>query len=184
MNNNNNNMSTSECSSGCESGWTTYLDHSSVSAYQYDKTHWRSLGFNVDQETEDLSMVSDASSGPRYLYDEDQSSAYFSASGSGFVFKQQQGTKKPKNKMKGMVMKNEDAFLDDTASSHVFKVCNCHIRSTPLKCRERTEEGYPLGYSSTGLPIYLIRGFGFLKSSVSGKAASQKSGGLQGRKWQ
>lgn len=84
---------------------------------------------------------------------------------------------------------NQETNQDNSATQH--KVCNCHIRSTPLKCRERTEEGYPLGYSSTGLPIYLIRvkyyffqgksalkkGFGFLKSSVSGKAASQKSGG-------
>lgn len=127
-NNNNNNMSTSECSSGCESGWTTYLDHSSVSAYQYDKSYWRSMGLNVDQqvqETEDLSMVSDASSGPRYVYDEDNSSAYFSASGSGLVLEQQERTKKQKNKMKGM--KNEDAFLDDTASSPVFKVFFCLI---------------------------------------------------------
>ncbi|XP_017256947.1 protein SOB FIVE-LIKE 5 [Daucus carota subsp. sativus] len=176
MNNNNNNMSTSECSSGCESGWTTYLDHSSVSAYQYDKTHWRSLGFNVDQETEDLSMVSDASSGPRYLYDEDQSSAYFSASGSGFVFKQQQGTKKPKNKMKGMVMKNEDAFLDDTASSHVFKNNSSH--SINQETNQDNSATQHKGKSA------LKKGFGFLKSSVSGKAASQKSGGLQGRKWQ
>lgn len=78
------------------------------------------MGLNVNQETEDLSMVSDASSGPRYMYDEDHSSAYFSASASGLVSEQQQGTKKHKNKIKGM--KYEDAHLDDTASSPVFKV--------------------------------------------------------------
>ncbi|KAL8096247.1 protein SOB FIVE-LIKE 5-like [Apium graveolens] len=177
--NNNNNMSTSECSSGCESGWTTYLDHSSVSAYQYDKSYWRSMGLNVDQqnqETEDLSMVSDASSGPRYVYDEDTSSAYFSASASGFVF---EGTKKQKNKMKGI--KNEDAYLDDTASSPVFKNKLSHSINQDSMVQESDQD-----YSATQHKgkSALKKGFGFLKSSVSGKTASEKSGGLQGRKWQ
>ncbi|KAK1366921.1 Peripheral-type benzodiazepine receptor-associated 1 [Heracleum sosnowskyi] len=172
-------MSTSECSSGCESGWTTYLDHSSVSAYQYDKSYWRSMGLNVDQQTEDLSMVSDASSGPRYVYDEDNSSAYFSASASGLVFEQQQGTKKQKNKIKGM--KNEDAYLDDTASSPVFKNKLSHSINQGSMVQESNQD-----YSATQHKgkSALKKGFGFLKSSVSGKAASQKSGGLQGRKWQ
>lgn len=111
------NMSTSEDSSGCESGWTSYLDHTpTATAYQYDKSHWRSIGLNADhqnQGTQDLSMVSDASSGPRYMYDGDNSSAYFSASASGL----EQGKKKQKTKMKDT--KLPDTYLADTASSPV-----------------------------------------------------------------
>ncbi|XP_063944921.1 protein SOB FIVE-LIKE 5 isoform X1 [Daucus carota subsp. sativus] len=115
-----NNMSTSECSSGCESGWTAYLDHTSATtAYQYDQNQWRSIGLNVDQqnpETEDLSMVSDASSGPRCMQDGDRSSAYFSASASGL----EQVKKKQKSKVKDK--KLQDTHLVDTASSPVAKV--------------------------------------------------------------
>lgn len=69
-------MNTSSCESisGCESGWTTYLDQLSNSTYPY--THNRhGKGANVhdhDQQDidddEDLSMVSDASSGPPHLH--------------------------------------------------------------------------------------------------------------------
>lgn len=118
-----NNMSTSEGSSGSESGWTSYLDHTpTATAYQYDKSHWRSVGLNVDrqnQDTEDLSMVSDASSGPRYMYDGDN----FSASASGL----DQGKKKQKNQIKQNKLQVQDTYLDDTACSPVkvfFSVLN------------------------------------------------------------
>ncbi|KAJ0025102.1 hypothetical protein Pint_08632 [Pistacia integerrima] len=67
------NLSSSQFSSGCESGWTSYLDQSS-----HSKNECYSFGGNVDEEyaqtgarvdhdeEEDLSMVSDASSGPRH----------------------------------------------------------------------------------------------------------------------
>ncbi|THU64348.1 hypothetical protein C4D60_Mb01t25550 [Musa balbisiana] len=42
----------SDCSSGCQSGWTAYLEE--------------------EEEEEDLSMVSDASSGPPQLREEDE----------------------------------------------------------------------------------------------------------------
>uniref|UniRef100_A0A7N0T159 Uncharacterized protein n=1 Tax=Kalanchoe fedtschenkoi TaxID=63787 RepID=A0A7N0T159_KALFE len=56
----------SECSSGCESGWTLYLEKSS----------WLSPNCSVSLEDEDggdgeedMSMVSDASSGPPHFID-------------------------------------------------------------------------------------------------------------------
>lgn len=66
----------SECSSGCQSGWTTYLDDDR-SSYEYSYDH--AVGFHslpqqqqqpcyvcvFSDEEDDLSMVSDASSGPR-----------------------------------------------------------------------------------------------------------------------
>ncbi|KAK3000505.1 hypothetical protein RJ639_022313 [Escallonia herrerae] len=71
------NISTSECSSGCESGWTMYLDQSSNSGDRYRRTggeggRSRGRNGNVGEEDEDLSMVSDASSGPRHFQEDDQ----------------------------------------------------------------------------------------------------------------
>ncbi|XP_044979372.1 protein SOB FIVE-LIKE 5 isoform X2 [Hordeum vulgare subsp. vulgare] len=63
----------SECSSGCQSGWTTYLEDDSSS---YSRGHARlhlhakgrsSCHSEEAEEEDDLSMISDASSGPRQL---------------------------------------------------------------------------------------------------------------------
>ncbi|XP_042022170.1 protein SOB FIVE-LIKE 5-like [Salvia splendens] len=108
------NTSTSECNSGCESGWTTYLDHLSSSTNPYTHyTHqdYQGKGANYvhdhdhDQEAdEDLSMVSDASSGPPHLHgppppQQDR--------------KQKSKTKEKKNKK----LQQHSFCLDDTASS-------------------------------------------------------------------
>ncbi|KAK8624880.1 hypothetical protein V6N13_089766 [Hibiscus sabdariffa] len=74
------NFIASECSSGCESGWTNYLEHSFLSANPSKKKNVKKSGFcdehreirgkqKVDEE-EDLSMVSDASSGPPHFYED------------------------------------------------------------------------------------------------------------------
>ncbi|OQU93054.1 uncharacterized protein LOC8054243 isoform X1 [Sorghum bicolor] len=59
----------SECSSGCQSGWTTYLDdHSSSYSCGTERFHHgkaRQPYYCDYSEEEDLSMISDASSGPR-----------------------------------------------------------------------------------------------------------------------
>ncbi|KAM3315152.1 hypothetical protein ACQJBY_033732 [Aegilops geniculata] len=64
----------SECSSGCQSGWTTYLDDD-TSSYSRGGTTARLRGGkgqrcrsscrSEEAEEDDLSMISDASSGPR-----------------------------------------------------------------------------------------------------------------------
>ncbi|CAI9775422.1 unnamed protein product [Fraxinus pennsylvanica] len=64
------NISPSACSSGYESGWTMYLDQYFNSTDQYsktsDKNHHQRKGTYVNEEEDDydLSMISDASSGP------------------------------------------------------------------------------------------------------------------------
>ncbi|CAL9158238.1 unnamed protein product [Musa hybrid cultivar] len=60
----------SDCSSGCQSGWTTYLEQSS----EFCKTVVDEKGgsYEHEEEEEDLSMVSDASSGPPQLRLEDE----------------------------------------------------------------------------------------------------------------
>ncbi|GAA0150272.1 hypothetical protein LIER_09250 [Lithospermum erythrorhizon] len=58
-------LSSSELSSGCESGWTVYFDQFSESSYQYNRNYSRKV-----EEDEDLSMVSDASSAPPHFHEE------------------------------------------------------------------------------------------------------------------
>lgn len=58
----------SECSSGCQSGWTTYLDdHSSSYSCGLHGKERQQPYYHCDysEEADDLSMISDASSGPR-----------------------------------------------------------------------------------------------------------------------
>ncbi|KAL8130969.1 hypothetical protein AgCh_007045 [Apium graveolens] len=93
-------MSTTECSSGCESGWTAYLDQSSNSTYDKYKSE-RTKRVTLQDEDEDLSMVSDASSWPRH-------------DKQGKIKKR--NTKITENKGKFI----EDCCLDDTASSPVL----------------------------------------------------------------
>ncbi|KAJ6391252.1 hypothetical protein OIU77_025276 [Salix suchowensis] len=68
------NVSASEYSSGgCESGWTSYFDQSSNSKHQYQGFGGFADGEYTrleEEQEEDLSMVSDASSGPPH-YGED-----------------------------------------------------------------------------------------------------------------
>ncbi|TVU48053.1 hypothetical protein EJB05_07675, partial [Eragrostis curvula] len=62
----------SECSSGCQSGWTTYLDddrssQSCGTARFHGKAAQQPYYYgDYSEEEEDLSMISDASSGPRH----------------------------------------------------------------------------------------------------------------------
>ncbi|RWV94366.1 hypothetical protein BHE74_00050031 [Ensete ventricosum] len=63
----------SECSSGCQSGWTMYLAQSSDE--QSSLRHKDDSSFHgqeeEEEEEEDLSMISDASSGPPQLHEVD-----------------------------------------------------------------------------------------------------------------
>lgn len=107
------NLSTSECSSGCESGWTTYLDQFSDSTNPNMKNYvqnYEERGRNLVEDDEDLSMVSDASSGPPNLR------VYGYASSVHEDIKK--GKKKKKNsKSKEMMNMQQNFCLDDTASS-------------------------------------------------------------------
>ncbi|KAL3505047.1 hypothetical protein ACH5RR_034888 [Cinchona calisaya] len=115
--------STSVYSGGCESGWTMYLDQFSSSADQCNRSmpldsDRRSKGTYAkeEEEDEDSSMLSDASSGlPHFHQNEDSSEeiryncTIISTSG-------------PKNgkqskKVKDHRNKQQNFHLDDTASS-------------------------------------------------------------------
>ncbi|KAL1540318.1 protein SOB FIVE-LIKE 2-like [Salvia divinorum] len=115
------NTSTSDCTSGCESGWTTYLLHPSSSTNPYTRHTHQGKGANAhghrdqedeDNEDEDLSMVSDASSGPPHLH-------------GGALPRPPQQDEKQKSKPKETKLKKNkkqhSLCLDDTASSHFLQ---------------------------------------------------------------
>lgn len=126
----------SECSSGCESGWTVYFENSIIAPYSsYNNGNKFLQGkaqVNGQEEEEDLSMVSDASSGPpQLLAEEDYGNdshgwcyhapvlAVDPALPKSIVKRQ----KKKENRRQNL--KEKPSMLDDTASSPIFNV-SCH----------------------------------------------------------
>lgn len=125
----------SECSSGCQSGWTTYLDDDR-SSYEYSHSYDDAARFHgmpqqqpcygcdySDEaaEEDDLSMVSDASSGPRQQHSagsEEGAAALVNARavrrGSRMV---EPAAARRQSKMAAAVA---STLLEDTASSPAF----------------------------------------------------------------
>ncbi|XP_042058584.1 protein SOB FIVE-LIKE 5-like isoform X2 [Salvia splendens] len=108
------NASTSDYTSGCESGWTMYLDQNSYNSDPYTTdfyTRYEHKG-GYDDDDEDQSMVSDASSGPPPPH----SAAYYSYTAAedkktNKKNKRADAKKEPKQK--------QTPCLDDTASSSI-----------------------------------------------------------------
>ncbi|CAA3017764.1 Hypothetical predicted protein [Olea europaea subsp. europaea] len=162
------NISPSECSSGCESGWTMYLDQHFNSTVQYSKTSdedYQRKGTHVNEEEDDydLSMVSDASSGPP------QVDAYENSA-------EKNKKSKKKNKIKEQKGEEKNLYLDDTASS---PLCNFSQDILGPASTHTSMEHVP-GFSQA-MPASHVQHFGFFKSSQKEKRASAKSGSLLGR---
>ncbi|XP_065847399.1 protein SOB FIVE-LIKE 5-like [Euphorbia lathyris] len=163
-------MSASQCtSSGCESGWTLYLDQSSISKNQYHHHHHHidnaRLEDDEEEEEEDLSMVSDASSGPPHYSELDYGDYCFDPHNKKKIHK-------TKNKSKH-TNQHQFSYLDDTASSHVF---------TKKEASMENVLEFSQGFSATHFKgkSSLKNHFGFFKSE---KPLSKETGGYQGRKW-
>jgi hypothetical protein len=146
----------SECSSGCESGWTLYLDHSFNASQShtpsfecYDQTkHKKTLNEDSDEE-EDLSMISDASSGPPH------SDSYFNAQHYS-ASKPEKLAKRSKKRQK--VQENiQLQHLDDTASSPLFENNN-DVTPTTQQTTSTTESmvDYSQGFSSTYFEVCVL----------------------------
>ncbi|KAF3446538.1 hypothetical protein FNV43_RR11718 [Rhamnella rubrinervis] len=192
------NISASECSSGCESGWTLYLDQSFVSETQFQR-NGETVGYGekgareVEVEEEDLSMVSDASSGPPHYHEDDQDCFYrngcsFSASWASESSKKE--NKKNKKKMKE-TCKNERYLynLDDTASSPVSKARshNRKIQNFPRnKALMEDVTGYSQSLSATHFKgeSALENHYSLLQSSMAKNPATKEPGDLQGGNWE
>ncbi|XP_048443937.1 protein SOB FIVE-LIKE 5 isoform X2 [Pyrus x bretschneideri] len=175
------NISPSQCNSGCESGWTSYLDQSSyLSQSQVQKpggfADYVQTKEEEEEEEEDLSMVSDASSGPPHYHDFDEDCVYENGSSFSVSWGSKLG-KKSKKKSKGNG--SRELHLDDTASSPVLNYSK--KLSTNFSKDESSMQnvlGYSEGFSATHKKgkSALLQHFGFLKSSLAKSPASQKPG--------
>ncbi|KAI4375063.1 hypothetical protein MLD38_012975 [Melastoma candidum] len=117
-------LSASQCSKGCESGWTVYLDESSshfpVESNGGGKKSKADDDDEEEEEEENLSMVSDASSGPPSHEVEDECSNERCST----------GKRRSKSKLKNKGAKGEQQHLsyyyEDTA-------CSPHLQCTEVK---------------------------------------------------
>lgn len=162
-------------SSGCESGWTLYLGHSSASPQALSNQEHGFLGAGrnrvydeeEEEEEEDLSMVSDASSGPPHLNEEADSYVSTGKYNNGGCFYPHENINESalsgKNLKRQKIEENrrrikdinEDQsssnVLDDTASSPFFGFSNerfTHTRSRQASI-ENDQLEYSQGYSTT-----------------------------------
>ncbi|KAJ8762567.1 hypothetical protein K2173_008006 [Erythroxylum novogranatense] len=155
--------------SGCESGWTSYLDQSSLSKTQFQGFGEYNVGEDYarfEDEEEDLSMVSDASSGPPHYCEDDE-----------YCYDQLAKQSMNKKKNKERVRSQQQQYLDDTASSLVLSKKVTKIEAS----MEHTQE-FSQGFSATHCKGKSAskKHFGFFQSS---KSASKEPGGFQGRNW-
>ncbi|KAG2704759.1 hypothetical protein I3760_05G019600 [Carya illinoinensis] len=180
------NVFDSECSSGCESGWTLYLEHSFLSP----NVSSRDTGFldrkdrfcaeykdkrakeEAEEEEEDLSMVSDASSGPPHPFEDegyvnDDSGCFYPASRAATLAKNVGKRQKIKQHRHRKDHELND-FLDDTASSPVI---NFSLNNFTLDNNQPSMEsvlGFSQGFSETRFertPAFQEH-FGFSKSTL------------------
>lgn len=129
-----------EYSGGCESGWTMYLDQSAEELASIGLAAKGGYHQEVVEEEEDLSMVSDASSGPAMFHnDEDEEEENYCI---GNLCSRPVSiaalTWKNDNRMriqrKGL--EKHDSLVDDTASSHALgcsKVCKDKSKSSSVQ---------------------------------------------------
>lgn len=179
------NVSASQCGgSGCESGWTLYLDQSS-----YSQTRCQSFGgdFNGDyggkrasfvvEDEEDLSMVSDASSGPRHYWEDyNENGSFCSADAAPEPAKNT--SSKNRKKIKEHGGNRQHSCLDDTASSPVISF----TKATSLQKNLKKEASQ--GFSGThfkGKSAFQKK-IGFMKSGKD--AGSKDAGGFQEINWE
>lgn len=134
------NVLASECSSGCESGWTVYLEQSFLSpndshpnkgnGFVNGKSVLRT-SYEEEEEEEDLSMVSDASSGPPHFQEEaeqvyfnvDDDSCFCPKASKDVRLISKSVAKRKKSREQRRCGGQEQVpanFLDDTASSPVY----------------------------------------------------------------
>lgn len=146
----------SECSSGCESGWTLYLGSSFISSHSnrengnfVDGKRGFSEEKRSEEEEEDLSMVSDASSGPPHCSEEEDCMSNINDNNAARCFfhagdatlcksrsRKKQKTLENHCRMKKAV-REKSSLLDDTASSPVFEMDLPDVSSDHYKVASR-----------------------------------------------
>ncbi|KAF5759113.1 hypothetical protein HanRHA438_Chr16g0749571 [Helianthus annuus] len=138
----------SESSSGCESGWTLYLEHSQKSHKNEDDFVCKNASFSYEvdeeqEEEEDMSMVSDASSGPQHFPEQEDECFKFNNGGAYTNGKTRKNLNIPKESQQ------KPSFLDDTASSPFFNFSNNNLTVPTNKASSNDIIDYSQGYSTT-----------------------------------
>ncbi|KAI8025772.1 hypothetical protein LOK49_LG02G03332 [Camellia lanceoleosa] len=197
----NNMLPSSECSSGCESGWTLYLEHSFLSSYPSNRNNnefvdgkgiyskGKRSPKNEDEE-EDLSMVSDASSGPQIFHEDE----YYGNGSNGCLnnapidatLPKKRGKRKKNRENPSRKVQEHPSSLDDTASSTVFNFSqrNCTLTNKQASKDNMSSSGFSQEGSATHFAgrSEFHKPFGFFQSSLSGNHLQQNQwfGGKMG----
>ncbi|XP_019414488.1 PREDICTED: uncharacterized protein LOC109326241 isoform X1 [Lupinus angustifolius] len=159
-------ISSSQYNSGSESGWTHYLDQSYISESHFQRggiVDYVGKGTMMEEE-EDLSMVSDASSGPpHYCVDWYPSTSQYT----------KETEKKKRVKEYGTIQ--QPSLLDDTASSPAL---NCHKNFSGNGAVENALD-YSQSLSASRTKSLqrkpkIKKHFSFFKRSLDGKQASEE----------
>ncbi|KAG1366940.1 hypothetical protein COCNU_13G007300 [Cocos nucifera] len=172
----------SECSSGCQSGWTMYLDQSDEPPSSLPFK----LAASIEQEEqeEDLSMVSDASSGPPHFPEEDDN-RYYSHSNTCYngnrclfypsTLPTASAAPLAKNggkrrRVEGKEQRDSSSILDDTASSPLLSFPNTSFNATCNNVKPSMENvlEFSCGFSATHFKgkSALHKQMGYLHSSA------------------
>ncbi|XP_010939021.1 protein SOB FIVE-LIKE 5 isoform X2 [Elaeis guineensis] len=174
----------SECSSGCQSGWTMYLDQSDEPPTSLPFKVAASIEQEGEEEEEDLSMVSDASSGPPHFPEEDENHYYSHPNtcynGNGCLFYAStlptasaaplanNGGKR--RRVEGKEQRESSSPLDDTASSPLFSFPNTSFNATSNNVKPSMENvlEFSCGFSATHFKgkSALHKQMGYLHSSA------------------
>ncbi|XP_068656208.1 protein SOB FIVE-LIKE 5-like [Aristolochia californica] len=166
-------------SSGCESGWTMYLDQS------LEKRTLLSVGEcafpcknggtgKEEEEEEDLSMVSDASSGPPLFHDDDD---YLDENGC-FCSETPAALAKKNDKRRRIQRQEQErhsSLMDDTASSHVLTFPKGDY-SLGSKASMEDVLDFSIGFSATHFEgkSSLKDQYSFFQTTLPGKTTSSK----------
>ncbi|RDX90416.1 hypothetical protein CR513_27713 [Mucuna pruriens] len=169
----------SQYSSASESGWTNYLDQSSLSENYFQRrsgvVDYEGKGARMEESEEDLSMVSDASSGPPHYDNECYCQNWYPCLSSTTRESQK------KKMVKECGRSQQPSLLDDTASSPLF---NCpkesHKKQDSFSGNGAVESA--LDYSQCVSATRIKRKknfqkhFSFFERSLAGKLASEEQG--------
>ncbi|PIA29405.1 hypothetical protein AQUCO_06000049v1 [Aquilegia coerulea] len=160
----------SECSSGCESGWTMYLDHSSqrncggfVDENGFFCEEYKAKEYKEEEDEEDLSMVSDASSGPPHCHEDEEfcdENGCFSSSVSSAtaLAKKTNKRQKIKSPTKNLQQQQQQyhSVLDDTASSAIFSFSKSNVTLTKQQASRDNVIDFSQGFSATQFNVHVL----------------------------
>ncbi|BAT82579.1 hypothetical protein LR48_Vigan07g263900 [Vigna angularis] len=172
--------SASQYSSGSESGWTHYLDQSSLSENYFRRRSGvvedEGKGARMEESEEDLSMVSDASSGPPHYDNEDCCQNWYPCLSS--TTKESQ-----KKKVKEYARSQQSSPLDDTASSPFFNYpVESHKKQDSFPGNGEVESALDFSQCVSATRIKKKTKFkkhlSFLERSIAGKLATEEEGGF------